>query len=402
MARRSGVLELSVAVAAMGWLVGCSADPGFAESDMQRADEGPELFPEVLTPRMRWAENDQPRKLVKDPEYKFSELPTSGKAEQQPWPGFSWNAYLDSINLKWQGPKTLSPAGKYAVAKGLSVQEVEDAVSKHYGIDAHAKHSRPCTLHLECNELNDEVCAKRPGSDQGVCIPKWFGGCHALAPASISGEEPTHHVEWGGVVFYPNDIKALFMLAHDHVDANFVSSRCEHSEERGEIVYDAFGRPTTRGCIDTNPGTLLVTLANKMGRLGESFIGDFAYDAEVQNYAISSYQLRRVKALTAAEANAAVGALKTGPRLARKRTLGAAGWLDIGTTMLDPTDALVFTADAKSEATDPVQVYVRRGTAPKYDDYDCVFKAGAGNTCKVTGSTKRSRVFIAVGGPEGT
>ena len=90
-----------------------------------------EIVPLAKEQAERWAYNDRPQTFVSDLVYVLADLPSAGEAENVPWPGSYWPTYEDSINYRWDGEDTDSPAKKYEKAFGLS--GVEDAVSRNHG-----------------------------------------------------------------------------------------------------------------------------------------------------------------------------------------------------------------------------------------------------------------------------
>jgi hypothetical protein len=287
----AGLLALWVGLLACdGTLVGGAA----LEQDDQR------------NPFVRWAPEDNPGLLDGNLSYKLSSLPSSGSVDQVPWPGSYWPAYLDSINHRWAGAGTESAAAKYGRAFGVS--GVEKQVSSGFGIGM-CSSCRTCFSHSQCKS-KVEACARRPGETLGRCIPTWWGVCHAWAPAAILEPEPAGPVTTGGVTFNVNDIKALITLAYNKTDYKFVSLRCNENASKGEVRYDAYGRPTGDDveCRDTNPGTFHVVLANYVGIRRESFVEDRVFDYEVWNQPVLSYKVLEEQPVSAAEANKLVGA----------------------------------------------------------------------------------------------
>src|SRR5262245_65726317 len=82
-----------------------------------------------------WSTSDNPFTFGGTIEQKIASLPAVGEATNIPWAGNYWPVYQDSINHKWDGPTSDSPAKKYEKAFGGTC--VEDAVSTYHGIDAH-------------------------------------------------------------------------------------------------------------------------------------------------------------------------------------------------------------------------------------------------------------------------
>src|SRR5205085_1356371 len=119
-------------------------------------------------------------------------------------------------NYRWDGAGTDSAAAKYG--KAFGVTGVEDAVSLYHGIDGQKGSRTACTQNSQCNAKIGEECAKRVGQSDGVCIPTWWGICHAWGPAAVLLPEPKFPVTRNGVTFKVNDIKALVDLVHNSTD----------------------------------------------------------------------------------------------------------------------------------------------------------------------------------------
>ncbi|MGB1016173.1 MAG: hypothetical protein ACPG4T_18705, partial [Nannocystaceae bacterium] len=214
--------------------------------------------------REAWSDADDPSLLSPDFEYSFAALPTQGQATKTPWAGSYWPTYKDSINDRWAGPGTLSPAAKYELA--FAKNGVEDAVSNYTGIDSLGGAS--CTSDAQCDADKGSVCAKRAGENSGRCSETWFGLCHAWAPAAILEDEPLEAVTYGGVEFKVNDLKALMSLAYSEtLEVKFLSLRCN---EQGSDPETA-DKPA---CKDTNPGSFHVAIANLVGLQGRSLVED--------------------------------------------------------------------------------------------------------------------------------
>lgn len=193
---------------------------------------------------IRWAPSDDPALLGRDLVYELGALPAQGQTATAPWPGSYWPTYQDSINYAWSGASTQSAAAKYGRAFG--VPDVERRVSETEGILAQSAR-RSCSTNRQCNAQNDEVCGKRPGDFTSRCIPRWWGSCHAWAPAAILEPELSAAATFNGVTFRVNDMKALLTMAYDKTQYKYVSLRCYEVAARGEIRYDEFGRPTGDG-----------------------------------------------------------------------------------------------------------------------------------------------------------
>src|SRR5688572_2224583 len=68
---------------------------------------------------MAWTSNDAPSIFASDLVYELAALPREGEASSIPWAGNYWPVYQDSINHRWNGDGTESPAAKYGAAFGV-------------------------------------------------------------------------------------------------------------------------------------------------------------------------------------------------------------------------------------------------------------------------------------------
>ena len=261
-------VQTKVSSNALWFLAVTFALGGCSTVETQHADET--VYSNVQR-AVEWGIHDQPSILSNDFEYTFSELPTAGEVEQTPWTGSYWPTYRDNINYRWAGPESDSPAKKYEKAFGRT--DLEDRVSKHFGIDSAPNYKLDsCTKEEDCEE-EGSVCAKRFEAEEGYCVPTWWGVCHAWAPAAIMEKEPEQAVEHNGVTFQINDLKALISLSYTAgLATDFLSLRCNKNDDKEEIEYNEYGIPKADECADTNAGTFHVVVANMMGIQKKSFI----------------------------------------------------------------------------------------------------------------------------------
>jgi hypothetical protein len=182
--------------------VACSSNPeaGPAGPNVSGASDaestGTARSPEV------WSRADDPAIFGGDLQRNLASLPTRGAAAVTPWAGSYWPTYRDSINYKWDGSNSDSPARKYELAFGGTNTEAK--VSAYFGIDSIRGNS--CVVDAQCDSGLGEVCSKHHGAASGTCIASWFGVCHAWAPAAILLPEPKHGVTVNGVDFHVSDI----------------------------------------------------------------------------------------------------------------------------------------------------------------------------------------------------
>ena len=245
-----------------------------------------------------------PDKLADGMVYDFAALPMAGAAATTPWAASYWPMYQDSIDYRWAGAGTASPAEKFETAydrPGLA-----DRISGEYGIDSQS-FGTECTADSQCG--SGEACAIRDDASAGYCIETWMGICHAWAPASIMEPEPKYPVEQNGVTFEVNDIKALVTLSYDAgFRQNEMALRCNYGlgEEWG-ITFDAYGRPKESECADTNAGAFHGAITNLVGIRSESLVEDRTFDTQVWNQPIRDYTITRNDSVSASQAGALVG-----------------------------------------------------------------------------------------------
>ncbi len=360
-------------------LAACAAPDHEKQEEIAQSDEA-----------LAWSHNDAPSLFDADLVYTLADLPREGEAEVAPWAGNYWPVYQDSINHRWNGASSLSPAAKYGAA--FAKEGVEDAVSATYGIDSQSRRTA-CASTSDCEADLGESCAKREGAEKGYCIPKWFGICHAWAPIAMMYREPEASVTRNGVEFKVQDIKALLTLAHDQgINTSFISGRCNANDEAGDIRYDEYGRALLGNCMDTNPATFHILLANYLGLRGESFVEDRTYDYEVWNQPIRSYRVTKLDEVTAQKANELVGVSPEGAQIFAPAPQGdELEQLGPFTLAAGATFRAALTGDANAD------LFVRRGEAPTESAYDCrPYTWGSNETCVLTAGEVDEQIFVGV------
>lgn len=340
-----------------------------------------------------WGSADNPALFSGSLSFDVATLPRTGTATKVPWAGNYWPVYQDSINDKWDGASSQAPSTKYAAAFGVT--GVEDAVSRYHGIESQSSR-KACTQDSDCNAQIGEACAKRDGQTSGRCIPTWFGICHAWAPASIILPEPKKAVTYNGVNFKIQDLKALGTLVFDRTETKFVSLRCNADDQGDGISFDKYGRPTTGNgaCIDTNPGTYHVLLANYLGVQGASFVEDRTYDDEVWNQPLRGYRVTEMREVTAVEANRLIGVPPEGGTTTnRSGSVAKSAWSHLGAFAVTAGSQLAVTMTGTG---DP-DLYVRFGAQPTSSTYACrPYADGAAESCNLTVPAGATQAYVSV------
>jgi hypothetical protein len=315
-----------------------------------------------------WGPSDAPSIFSASLNYKIAELPLVGEASSIPWAGSYWPVYEDSINYKWDGATSESTSAKYGRAFGAT--DVENAVSLNHGIDNNRNSRTACTVDTQCNAKIGEKCAKRAGATAGVCIPTWWGICHAWAPAAMLVPEPKYPVTRNGVTFKVNDIKALVTLVHNSTSSKFVALRCNVDAENptNGINFDNYGRPTQPECEDTNAATYHLLLTNYLGISKLSFVEDRTFDDEVWNQPLRGYRIKKQVEITAAAANRLIGVTTTGATTVnRTGTVAKDVWSHQGSFPVTAGSS----AQVVMTGTGDADLYVHFGSQPTASTYTC-------------------------------
>ena len=130
----------------------------------------------------------------------------------------------------------------------------------------------------------------------------WAGHCNGLAAAGINEKEPTQSVNYHGVVFSPENIKALLVERWQNGNGiPLVGSRCSSPPTVGN-----YGRYAESGCRDFNPGAFHIILGNMLGIRGKPVIFDIQANEQVWNYPVVGYSFTQ-SVVTASQAMQAVG-----------------------------------------------------------------------------------------------
>ncbi len=342
---------------------------------------------------MAWTAADDPALFGAEMVYTLADLPESGEARRIPWAGNYWPTWQDGYNYRWEGEGTQSTMEKYAAA--FDVDGLADAASKRFGIEGHTDRT-PCSADAQCDAVIGEKCALRDGAEAGHCVPTWFGVCHAWAPAAVLFDEPQRPVERNGVTFKVNDLKALATLLAEDVDVKFVSKRCDADDKAEKITYDEYGRPEASACIDTNPATWHLLLANYIGRKGQSFIEDRTFDDEVWNQPLRGYRVVSMDEIDAAEANRRVGVSPVGGiDEAKSGRLAAGEWLHRPAVAVRKGDRLTVTLTG---ADGDIDLFARFGSQPTARGYDCrPYLEGSNETCELVAPAD-GELFVSLNG----
>ena len=256
----------------------------------------------------KWNTANDPRRLDATFIVELDKLPKSGEVANLPVPSTYWPIYQDSINARWDGADSLSPAEKFE--KAFNRPGFSKTVQDKVGIKAWSR-NKACKSDKDCSGLEDgSACAIPRNLDTGkpeaggYCIPTWFGICPGWADFANREPAPIKPVEINGITFYPADVEALGALLYDKgvKSAKFISSRCNMTEEDMSSAVDEFGRIQADECRDMNPGTFHVINANMIGIRKANYVIERTSHAEVWNQPVRGYDVKRQEAISKEEA----------------------------------------------------------------------------------------------------
>ena len=260
-------------------------------------------FSQLRKNSYKWGKIDNPDDFLIGYETRFKDLPLKGKLKKHPWSGYYWATFNGGLAFRWHGPD-----------KGKSKQVTyplltKEEVFKRSKIPNALKYLSPAekwdlymsdyTFSLTRSER------ERTGVMKGKKIPKWFGLCHAWAPATLqyTMPKPIELKNYHGLTipFGSSDIKALLTynihLYNSSEDQLFMGGRCNSnlpyllkSFANGLITEEMLTNLIPNmNCQDMNPGALHLALANLIGLRKQGFIMDKTRTGEVWNQPVWSY-----------------------------------------------------------------------------------------------------------------
>ncbi len=158
-----------------------------------------------------------------------------------------------------------------------------------------------CMTYTDCLSRLSESCVRRVGEDEktvrGICIPSWFGHCHAKTSVTMLEVEPKSDIRFNETTIPIAELQALLMIFHHDKKYRFIHKKCTEKN----LTFDQFDRPTLPECRDTNPGTYHIIASNYLSH-GQSFGFDNGYDYQIHNYAASKFEVKEKREVSAAEA----------------------------------------------------------------------------------------------------
>lgn len=225
----------------------------------------------------QWDSANNPARIGETFIYEVASLPVEGETQLPPLASDYWPSAEDSVNRRWDGTDTLSPAEKFELAfdrKGFAA-----AISEKLGTGS-ARNRPSCSTTDDCAPFGDgSVCVG--AAKTKTCIPTWWGICHGISSAAVHEPALADSIVYNKVTFYRADIEALrgVLYAEGGVKSQALPGSCgsdaaKATNQRGEAV---------RPCHVTDAGAWHVLVTNMLGLRHRGFVYDRTTDLQVWN-----------------------------------------------------------------------------------------------------------------------
>src|SRR5262245_15881499 len=130
-----------LALTAAAALAGCGV-PAVEDGELESLEDGK---------YEAWDYDNKPAKVGENLLYDFAKLPLRGATRSVPIAGDYWATANDSVNYRWDGDTTMSPAEK--VEKAFNLTGFAKYVTDNFGIYGHGR--KECDTGSECEDLKD-------------------------------------------------------------------------------------------------------------------------------------------------------------------------------------------------------------------------------------------------------
>lgn len=325
-------------------------------------------------------------------QYSLESLPASGSATATLSPGRHWPAYEDSINYRWAGAQSLSPAAKYGAAFGIG--GIEDLVSNYHGIDQY-KDGSTCSADSECDHLIGERCGFRSGKVQGYCIPANGRSQAAWAASALLLPGPQQPVTFDGTTFLVEDIRALLTLAHHEVEKVDAYDHCETKEANRRVDYDAETGARVSPCLGMGPGQMHLLLGNLSGIEGRRFVAQRDLERSGSQSLVQGYRVESLDEVSFEEGNVLLGIREGGIQDSQSSTLHRGAWQHLDPYTVEPGDEVTVQVSGAGD----VDLYVRFDRQPTIHTYECrPYLEGSYESCHLRAPVGASKLYVSVTG----
>jgi hypothetical protein len=257
------------------------------------------LFTQIVHAKYQWEKREDPSLIVQGYETNFMALPTKGKLKVKPWSGDYWATYRGGITYRWLQKSKAEDKYKYDFADASTLSEAEiRTLSPAEKFDLYKGDSNWTITKLERDRTQVMTNKK---------IERWWGLCHAWAPATIMYDSPDMVImkskRGKDIPFYASDVKALLTynihLFGGKKKTHFMGSRCNVSLPKflkalalGMLSEDRYlNAVRNEECNDMDPGAVHVALTNLIGKKKLGFVMDKTRGSEVWNQGVYAYDI---------------------------------------------------------------------------------------------------------------
>ena len=255
------------------------------------------LFTQLAQAKYQWKRTEDPSRIVQGYETNFIALPTKGKLKTKPWGGDYWATYRGGITYRWLQKSKADQKFKYDFEDPSKLTDAKiRTLSPAEKFDLFKGDANWTLTKLERDRTQVMTNKK---------IARWWGLCHAWAPATIMYDSPDMVImkSKGGkdIPFYASDIKALLTynihLFGKNKKTHFMGSRCNVSLPKflkgltlGLLSEERYlNLVRNEECNDMDPGAVHVALTNLIGKKKLGFVMDKTRGAEVWNQGVYAY-----------------------------------------------------------------------------------------------------------------
>lgn len=236
---------------------------------------------------------------LSDPEVSIEKIPTSGKTSIDLWSDDYWKLKWGGVSYRYGEGQVF---GNYteAIHSYAQPEAWTKAIASFGAVDFNqqietwspAEKYDLITNNVRFTLTNEQKQEGAKFLDEEGDIEGWMGLCHGWAAAAIMAPKPRKTISAMGALgtsikWFPHDIRALTTLAwaNGNYSSNFVGQRCNSKN----ATTLSNGRLKDSDCFDNNPATFHLALANLVGIAATSFVMDAAFDYQVWNQPVVSF-----------------------------------------------------------------------------------------------------------------
>ncbi len=258
-----------------------------------------------------WDQKNNPNNFDPRFEYRFAQLPTSGKLAHEPWSDSYWQENLGGIGVRWVSGRPTQDVWSYDPPSPPNL----DAVKKMSLTDLmFLSPAEKYDIYMGRFDYPTVDYAKRRNHKvdaQGKPVPDWKGACPAWTVSALYFDEPKEVMpqnEQG--VFIPfgsSDIKALLVTARDLTG----TKHPRYAGYRCDVIDPKFNNVSSKNpCNGMNAGSFHTLLTNLVRPNKHGFIIDRDPGQEIWNQPVYSYQAQVISENQGASPGAAADTQK--------------------------------------------------------------------------------------------